>query len=131
AEKELYASQLALERDVFTEVEYQKLESALIQDRYLQKLISAGQINQRDFENALERRHFNGFWERYECSYLLFKQANSEQQANLDEIIANHGLPSELSPSIYYITDYYGQYSYIIRQTLKGRDNEDATLYVT
>src|SRR5690606_38906465 len=50
AEKELYASQLALERDVFTEVEYQKLESALIQDRYLQKLISAGQINQRDFE---------------------------------------------------------------------------------
>jgi two-component system nitrogen regulation sensor histidine kinase NtrY len=142
SERELYANQLMIERDVITEVEYGKLESALHNDKYLQRMISAGQpIKLREFEDGIERRHFNGFWERYECSFNLFKensqsllflQGNPEEVlTNLNELINNHGQVSEINGSIYFIKDYSGQYSYIIRQHLLGKNGENATLYVT
>lgn len=142
SERELYANQLMIERDVITEIEYDKLEKTLHEDKFLQRMISADtQFNLRDFEDAMERRHFNGFWERYECSFNIFKeqfesllliQGNSEElYINLSELISNHGQQSEINPSIYFIKDYTNQYSYIIRQTIFGKNGEPATLFVT
>lgn len=142
SERELYANQLMIERDVITEIEYSKLETTLHEDKFLQRMISADtQFNLRDFEDAMERRHFNGFWERYECSFNIFKeqfesllliQGNSEElYTNLNELISNHGQQSEINASIYFIKDYTNQYSYIIRQTILGKNGEPATLFVT
>lgn len=142
SERELYASQLMIERDIVTELEYSNLVSSLQGDKFLQQMISSGvQFNFQDFESTMERRHFNKFWERYECKFFLFNdknepllnlQANAKEVlANLTDYIDNHGKQSEINPAIYFITDYIGQYSYIIRQDLHGKNNELAHLYIT
>lgn len=142
SERELYASQLVTERDIVTEMEYNKLEKSLHEDKFLQRMISSGkEFNHRDFEEAMERRHFNGFWERYECSFFIFKEdreslssiqdSPSEVFNKLSEIINNNSERSEANPSIYFVKDYTDQYSYIIRQDLYGRNGEKAILFVT
>lgn len=142
SERELYASQLVTERDVVTEMEYNKLEKSLHEDKFLQRMISSGkEFNHRDFEEAMERRHFNGFWERYECSFFIFKEnkeplssvqdSPSEIFNKLSEIITNNSERSEINPSVYFVKDYTEQYSYIIRQELNGKNGEKAILFVT
>lgn len=142
SEKELYANQLLIEKDIVTELEYSNLVKSIRNDRFLQQMISAGfQLNFREFERAMERRHFNGFWERYECKFFLFNinggsllnlQGNSEDLLNnLNDYVNHHGIQSEIVPSIHYISDYIGQYSYIIREQINGRNGELATLFVT
>lgn len=142
SDRELYASQLMIERDIVTELEYSNLVYSLQSDKFLQQMISSGvQFNFQDFESTMERRHFNKFWERYECKFFLFNdknepllnlQANAKDLlANLTDYIDNHGKQSEINPSIYFITDYIGQFSYIIRQDLYGRNDEVACLYIT
>lgn len=142
SERELYASQLVTERDVVTEMEYNKLEKSLQEDKFLQRIISSGkEFNHRDFEEAMERRHFNGFWERYECSFFIFKenqeslssiQTNSSDVFNeLSDIIHNNSERSEINPSIYFVKDYTDQYSYVVRQEIYGKNEEKAILFVT
>lgn len=142
SERELYISQLATERDISTELEYNAIENQLFQDKFLQLMISSGkQFNHRDFEEGMERRHFNGFWERYECSFYIFnenKESFSSMQGNVSEIyheltelIQYKGEKSEINPSIFFIKDYTNQYSYIIQTELSGKNDERALLFVT
>lgn len=142
SERELYASQLVTERDINTEIEYNNLVKALHEDKFLQRMISSGkQFNHRDFEEGMERRHFNGFWEKYECAFFLFKEnqesllsiqgSPSEVYEEFTQLINNKGERSEINPSIYFIKDYTEQYSYIIRQELLGRNGEKALLFIT
>jgi two-component system nitrogen regulation sensor histidine kinase NtrY len=141
SERELYASQLVTERDIVTEMEYNKLEKSLHEDKFLQRMISSEkEFNHRDFEEAMERRHFNGFWERYECLFFIFKEnqeslssiqnSPSEVFNGLSDIIKNNSERSEVNPSIYFVKDYTDQYSYIIRQELYGKNEEKAILFV-
>ncbi|MCO5261058.1 MAG: HAMP domain-containing histidine kinase [Crocinitomicaceae bacterium] len=142
SERELYASQLMVEKDIITELEFLKLAPSIKSDKLLQQMISVGgQLNFRDFERTMERRHFNKFWERYECKFFLYNEKNesllnlqgssNELWLNLNDYVNNHGVQSEISPSIYFISDYIGQYSYIIKQQLHGKNDEIATLFVT
>jgi signal transduction histidine kinase len=142
SEKELYANQLLIEKDIVTELEYSNLVKSIRNDRFLQQMISAGfQLNFREFERAMERRHFKGFWERYECKFFLFnvngnsllniQGGSNELLNNLNDYVNNHGVQSEIVPTMYYISDYIGQYSYIIREQINGRNGELATLFVT
>lgn len=142
SERELYASQLVTERDITTEIEYNSLERSLHEDKFLQRMISSGkQYNLRDFEEGMERRHFNGFWERYECAFYLFKenkeslllmQGNaSDDMEELNRLIEYNSEQSEINRFVFFIKDYTDQYSYIIRQELYGRNGEKAYLYIT
>jgi len=140
-EKELYANQLATEKDIVTEAEYDKLSEQLENDKFLKKLINT-QYNMRisDFQENLERRFFNGFWERYEMRFSLFNQQhlpivdkvemNTSEYDALQQIVERSGVPSEINPNIYFISDYKNQYSYIIRQELKS-DDSTAILFCT
>ncbi|XOV65983.1 MAG: ATP-binding protein [Fluviicola sp.] len=140
-EKELYANQLATEKDIVTEVEYSTLAPQLKDDKFLKKLISSPyKIRISDFQENLERRFFNGFWERYEMKFSLFNEQHlpivdrvemsTQEYDELQSIVDNSGVPSEIDTSIYFISDYKNQYSYIIRQELKSEDST-AILFCT
>lgn len=142
SERELYANQLVTERDVVTEVEYVALIPAIQDDRFIQKLLSSDkQFDPRDFEEGMERRHFNGFWERYEIGFHLFDSENksllkfqtdqTDLYSEMTDIIEKHGKKSEIDSSIFFISDYTGQYSYIIKQPLVGKDSTNGTLFCT
>ena len=143
AEKELYANQLANEQDIVTEVEYSKVAEKLQGDKFLKRFISSKKstISLNDFQENLERRFFNGFWEGYEMNFSLFNenheplvgeaQKGLNNYKDLQKIIDSSGIQSEINSSIYYVSDYQEQYSYIIRQHLIGKDSTKAILFCT
>ena len=138
-ERKLYANQFATERSVAAEIEYKNTAEKLEEDNFLSRYISSpASLSISDFQDGLERRVFNGFWERYELSFALFT-LNSDpliedtgvSQQELDEVINASGEASEISPNMFFIDDYKGQYTYIIREILVGRDNSRAVFYCT
>lgn len=142
-ERELYANQLATEKNIGTEAEYVALKEKIAEDNFLKKFISNPQfITTSDFQEGMERRLFKGYWERYEMGFSLFnsnhelmiedRKDNEGRYQELENIVKNSGVPSELDRNIFFIEDYTGQYSYIIRQEIVGRDSLDsATLFCT
>lgn len=140
-EKELYANQLATDKDIVTEAEYSSLAPQLKDDKFLKKLISTEyKMRISDFQENLERRFFNGFWERYEMKFSLFNaqhlpivdrvEMDTREYDALQKIVDQSGVPSEIDTNIYFISDYKNQYSYIIRQELKSNDST-AILFCT
>lgn len=142
SERELYANQLATEKDIVTEVEYANIVEKIKEDDVLKKLINNPHyVGLSDFEDGLERRIFNGFWERYEIGFNLFNQ-NHESIINyktnktsdydeLNRIIVRHGSPSEIDSNVFFINDYTGHFSYIIRQPLYTSDSVEVFLMCT
>jgi len=143
SERELYANQLATEKNIVTESEYLQLKDKVKEDNFLQRFIGSPQaMSFSAFQEGMERRLFNGYWERYEMSFSLFdsdKNPLIEYRKDADalynelqSIVDKSGAPSELDSNIYFIRDYSGQYSYIIRQPLTAKDTTStAILFVT
>ncbi len=143
SERELYANQLATEKSIVTEAEYYQLADQIKEDNFLQRFIGSPQtMSFSDFQEGMERRLFNGFWERYEMSFSLFdadqqplieyRKDPDELYTELQKIINKAGVPSEIDSNIYFISDYSGQYSYIIRQPLTSKDTTaSAVLFCT
>jgi two-component system, NtrC family, nitrogen regulation sensor histidine kinase NtrY len=139
SERVLFANQLATDKDLSTELEYSSLGPKLENDPFLLKFITSPRpIGVSDFEDLMERRFFNGFWERYEMNFSLFDENQhslilDESQnirfEDLERMIASHGTVSEMSPDIFYISDNTEQYSYIIRQKLENKDGKKAVLF--
>ena len=141
-DRELYANQLATEQNVVTELEYSKVAENVKHDPILTRFISTGtNMPHSEFEEGLERRIFNGFWERYEMNFYLYndlgesvlggEKSSLEDFAELNEIILDHGRSSEIDTNIYYITDNIEQYSYVIRQELITTDSIKNVLFIT
>ncbi len=142
SERELYANQLITEKNVVTEVEYSQVAKKLKSDHFLQRFIAEPRkISKSNFQEGLERRVFNGYWERYELNFHLFDEQhlplidkvkeNTTQYDELNSIIQKSGTQSEIDSSIFFIEDYTKQYSYIIRQELEGRRGKKAILFIT
>lgn len=141
-EREVFANQLVTEKSIVTEVEYAMLAEKIKVDNYIQRFIgSSANIGLTDFQENLERRLFNGYWERYEMEFNLFSAdhksllengGSSEQQySKYEEIIERSGEQSEVTPSIYFVKDYSDQYSYIIKEEIIGSDSTKAILFCT
>ena len=142
SERELYANQLATEKDIVTEVEYSNVKEKVTKDDVLLKLISSPRnMGLSDFEDGLERRIFNGFWERYEMGFNLFNPSHesiinceineTNDYDELNRIIERHGSVSEIDSNLFFINDYTGHYSYIIRQPIFTSDSLLGLLFVT
>lgn len=142
SERELFASQLATEQDIVTEVEFSTIHGKINDDRVIQKIIeSPGNMKISDFEAGMERRLFNGFWERYEMNFNLFDEigkslidvGNNQKNEfeSFSELIQFHGQVSEIDSSIYFISDYTNQYSYIARIPVLANDSIKAYLFCT
>jgi two-component system, NtrC family, nitrogen regulation sensor histidine kinase NtrY len=131
-ERELFANQLASDKDVGIELEFAQLSRKLKQDPYLLKFAtSPRRMNLSDFEDAVERRFFSGPWERYELNFNLFDTLGASLIADesqnftypdILDLIAKHGTSSEVNANMYFIKDYTDQYSYIIKQRLYEGD---------
>ncbi len=141
-ERELYAQQLITERDIVTEVEYSSTAEVLKADNFLNRFIHEPHfISVAAFQEGIERRVFNGFWERYEMKFNLFNEDHiplidkrnetTNLYDELQRIIDQSGKVSEIDSNIYFISDYAKQYSYIIRQEIYGRDSTKAILFCT
>lgn len=141
-ERELFANQLTTERSIVTEVEYAAIAQNLKEDNFIRRYIDAPQfMSIADFQEGIERRIFNGFWERYELSFNLFNEEhipmidkrneNSFLYDDLQRIIDVSGKMSEIDSNIYFINDYTKQYSYIIRQEIYSKDSIPAILFCT
>ena len=138
-ERELYASQLISYKDPGAELEYHLLSDKLKRDPFLLKFISTPRnITISDFEDAMERRFFGGFWEKYEMNFNIFDSLGNslimdETQSFtfevINKLIKDHGSPSEVDSSMIYIDNNADQYSYVIRQELKD-DNTPSSAYL-
>lgn len=127
-ERELFANQIASDKDLGIELEFTGLSEKLMQDPYLLKFVSSPKrMSLSDFEDAVERRFFSGQWERYELNFNLYDTLGSSLIADesqnftfseIQELTLKHGTVSEVNSSMYFIHDYTDQYSYIILQRL-------------
>lgn len=137
AERELYANQLADDRDVNTEIEYLTTKQLLLNEPYLLRLSSLqDRPNPSALKEALERRVFNGFWERYDIDFYYYQESdttseiNGKLRAEFESLISRHGFVSEMDSCIFLIKDYTSQYSYLIREKIKSKDRS-VWLYCT
>lgn len=142
AEREIYANQVATEKSIDTESRYLELAPKIEEDNFLQKLVkSPFRMRLSDLKENLERRFFNGYWERYELNFNLYDElgksivdinnTGSQSVKDLDKIIEVSGEHSEISNETYFINDYREQYSYIIKQPIVAENGNKATLYIT
>lgn len=125
SERELYANQLADDSDISTELAYQQAQTVLCSEKYLERLlVPADEPSVSALKEALERRVFNGFWERYDIDFYYFpikdsnRVYNSIDQTELDDLIHHHGNQSELATTLFRVKDYESQYNYIFRELL-------------
>lgn len=141
-EREIYANQLAIEKDIETEIQYDDIATKIKNDNFIQKLVKAPfKVRLSDFQENLERRIFNGFWERYELSFNLyndtgtslvdFSNAVGQSMKNLDDILKASGEKSQINESVYFINDYKEQFSYIIKQPIIAENGNHAFLFIT
>lgn len=120
AERELYASQLANDKDINAEIEYATVSSQFITDKYWERYSdSLTQPRPSEVKEAMERRFFNGYWERYDVDIYVFNKKDTstlirgKNQGELIHLIQNHGEISELDSNLFLIKDYKSQFSYV------------------
>jgi len=125
-ERELYANQLADEKDLNTELEYTTARQRLLDDPYMERFrVRENRPESSELKEALERRVFNGFWERYDMDFFYFDKNdtitrfNGKRLRDLEKLISRHGEVSEVDTSLFFINDYTSQYSYVFLQELK------------
>lgn len=139
-ERELFANQLASDQDITTEVEYLNLSSKIKEDDYLKKLANdPNGAGVSEFKDIMERKFFNGFWERYDIEFFLFnskrepvinyKNVQGSRLSTLESIITKHSVTSEIDSNMFFIKDFTSQYCYIIRQPLYAADSSKALLF--
>ena len=125
-ERELYANQLADEKDLNTELEFFTTRQKLLEDPYLERFkTKENRPDASELKEALERRVFNGFWERYDMDFFYFDKGDTISRVNgkrlndLEKLISRHGEVSEVDTSLFFINDYTSQYSYVFVQELQ------------
>jgi ABC-2 type transport system permease protein len=78
AERELLAKRLASDQDISSEMEFLTLSKKLDEDDYLRRIIVTRNVmGISEFKENMERRFFNGFWERYDSEFYLYDNAKN------------------------------------------------------
>jgi two-component system nitrogen regulation sensor histidine kinase NtrY len=133
-EKKKLAQLLATEQDLQLEKELASHYIKINQDKSLQRfLVSPKNMGHSEFENGVENRIFKAFSDRYEMAFHLFDTSGTslilgdDSQKNmfrfLNLVIDNHGKPSQLDSSVFFIADNTGQLSYILKHPLEVKDS--------
>ena len=78
-------------------------------------------ISKSTFNDILEKKIFNGFWEQYDMTINLvdtsgvsFFSGRSSEYKQAKMIVNNHGVPVNKDSSLYFISNEYNGYSYIL-----------------
>jgi signal transduction histidine kinase len=139
SERQKLAEELASERQIDTEKEYKKTIEKINNDPFLNRISHSKEgIDLSDFEYSMERKLFNGYWERYEMNFNLFDSngrsiitKDNLQFKDLNLLIRDHCEPSKIDNHIHYVRDYTGQLSYVILQPFYNDDSAKCYLSAT
>ncbi|MCE2710935.1 MAG: ATP-binding protein [Cryomorphaceae bacterium] len=142
SEQQLYAQKLASEETILTELEFAKIAESIQSDPILTRISHSDAVSFSEFKNGLERRIFNGFWERYDIDFLLCdstgnripsksKATDVESFNKLTELIEKHGKQSAIDSAIFFISDLTDQVSFVVRLPLRSRENESRIFFAT
>lgn len=139
SDRELYANQLKTDKDIITELEFVKVEEKLLKDIFLSRIIQdPNKIGSAEFQEGIERRNFDRYWEQYDMEFFLFNSKGEalvdNENKTMDELnrmINFNGTKSEVDSFSYFIADYVGQYSYLFRLPIKTKKGENGLFYAT
>lgn len=138
-EREQLAEQLASEKQVETEKEYVGISAKINTDPFLNRISkSTDGMDLSDFEYSMERKVFNGYWEKYDMNFNLFDSngrsvitKDNLQFKDLSLLIRDHCERSKIDSNIFYVTDYTSQLSYVILQPFLNSDSNKFYLSAT
>lgn len=121
-DRELYANQLAEERDPNVDLEFISAKDKLLSETASRRVIlNDSVVTPEELKDILERRVFNGYWERYDIDFFVYNAGdtltpkNGKRQNEFRDLLALHGERSETDTNLYFILDYTSQYSYVFR----------------
>ncbi len=137
--RDLYANQLRTDKDITTELEFQQIKDKIREEPLINRFASAEQlIGQNEFQDRIEYRIFNGFWERYDMEFHLYANEGNSlvrddviEKKVLDSIIDTHGALSEIDSFAYFISDFVDQYSYLFRLPIVNKEGDSVIFYGT
>ncbi|MDG1841165.1 MAG: HAMP domain-containing sensor histidine kinase [Crocinitomicaceae bacterium] len=126
------ANYLATEKQEETEKQYAKIASQIKDETFIKRLIKGNsKISISDFEEMMEGKYFNDYWESYEIKYNLFSSEgisfftkNNKGFKELNLLIKEDCERSKFDQSIYYVRNYKSQLSYLIRQEIEVENNQ-------
>ncbi len=136
----IYAEKLATDEDPLTEIEYDFISRKIVRDEFILDALYTGELTVKsEFDQEMELKYFNKFWDKYEINFYLFKKdgnplidykgTNKNSFSKLNQIISKHCVTSSINANIHYVTDYTDKLAYIIRQPIKNSDSLVGYLY--
>ncbi len=136
-ERELYANELADNRDITAEMEFILAREKLNEEVYLNRLFNVDeQPTFNELKEAMERRIFNGYWERFDIDLYYFRSfvnstMNGFSEREFEELIEAHGDRSDIDSNLYFIRDFTSQFSYVFRHQIVSKNGEVVPIYGT
>jgi two-component system nitrogen regulation sensor histidine kinase NtrY len=136
-ERELYANELADNRDITAEMEFTLAREKLMEEAYLNRLFNVEeQPTFNELKEAMERRIFNGYWERFDIDLYYFRSnvnptMNGFSQKEFEQLIEAHGDRSEIDSNLFFIRDFTSQFSYVFRHQIVSKNGEVIPIYGT
>lgn len=119
-ERLLFANQLADDRDINAEVDFTHAKEKLVSEPFLKRLFHHDtKPSFSELKEAMEYQVFKGYWDRFDVDFYYYLEdslgvrLNGMYKKQLDELIARHGIRSEIDPSLYYVKDYTSQFNYV------------------
>lgn len=136
-ERELYANELADNRDITAEMEFTLARTKLSDEVYLNRLFNVDeQPTFNELKEAMERRIFNGYWERFDIDMYYFRSfvnptMNGFSEQEFEELIEAHGDRSDIDSNLFFIRDFTSQFSYVFRHRIVSKNGEVIPIYGT
>lgn len=120
--RELYANQLITDQNPNTEMNFSEISEKIKTNIDFSNKLTE-QEKQYSNSQILEDLKLSTYWERYKINIYIFNKNNqavkSIQQRQdvskdeLDLIISQHGVKSEINSALFYVKDYFKQLSYV------------------
>lgn len=137
--RELFANVLRTDQDITTEAEFNRSAPLIREEPLINRFASKEQkIGRNEFQDRLERKVFNGYWEQYDMEFHLYAEDGTSlvmeellDKEKLDTLIEMHGQQSSIDSSAYFIEDYIEQFSYMLRMPILNKDGEKIFFYGT
>lgn len=139
--REIYAKKLISEKELETEIEYATTAELLGKSEMLVEFFKEPDLKKiTEIKRTLERQYFQGYWSRYDIEFYFYDadtlpistyiQVKDDPAQKFNNIIQNSGLESELSPNIFYVSDFSENLSYLVRQPIHDSTKNLGFIYL-
>jgi len=137
--KEVYSSQLTIDRDYELELDYKSQSSQIKADTFLTSIFSKinPEVIVSGLNSYLENKYLKGIWDGYDINVLIKPLSgdiisnNELSKKELEDLIINKSEKSEIDSSVFFIRDGVLGISYIIVNEMYIENKHLGTLYFT